>query len=153
MLGLAGLTMDYGNSLAVQSQLDAAADEAALEGVSTSGNPNMTLPTPGHRRPLFLCRRRQYSKNVAIKSVTVNASTSVDSLFVTMSYTASVTTVVQSDHGLSLSVSGQCLGRGASPEIRQFLSAARQFALDGARRDDHRYFQHGGGHPADQSAP
>jgi hypothetical protein len=36
MIGLAGLTMDYGNSLGAQAQPNAAADQAALEGGSAT---------------------------------------------------------------------------------------------------------------------
>ena len=151
MLGLAGLTMDYGNSLGVQSQLNAAADQAALEGVSTSGNPNMTLPTQATVAPYFYAAAANIP-NVTINSVTVNASTSVNSLFVTVSYTATVTTEFSNVMGVSsFTVSRQCLGRSANPEIRHFLSAARQFALDGACCDDRRYHQHAGGHSGPSS--
>ena len=146
MLGLAGLTMDYGNALSVQSQLNAAADQAALEGVSISGNPNMTLPTQATVAPYFYAAAANIiGPNVAINSVTVTASTSVNSLFVTVSYTATVTNGFSNVMGF-VRCQRQCFGPGANTEIRQFLSAARQFSLDGAWCNDHGYHQYAGRH-------
>ena len=115
MLGLAGLTMDYGNSLGVQTQLNAAADQAALEAVSTSGNPNLLLPTQASVAPYFYAAAANIP-NVAINSVTVNASTSASSLFVTVSYTATVTAGFSQIMGVkTFSVSGTASAQAQVP--------------------------------------
>ena len=125
MLGLAGLTMDYGNSLGAQSQLNAAADQAALEGVSTSGNPNMTLPTQATVSSYFYAAAANIP-NVTINSVTVNATTSATSLFVTVSYTATVTTTFSQIMGVhSFTISGTSSAEEQVPKYISFYHAAR----------------------------
>ena len=120
MLGLAGLGMDYGNSLSVKAELDAAADQAALEGVSTSGNPNMALPTQATVAPYFYAAAANIP-NATITSVTVNASTSVTSLFVTVSYTATVPTSFSQIMGFhSFTVSGTASSEAQIPKYVNF---------------------------------
>lgn len=119
MLGLTGLTIDYGDSLAAQARLNAAADQAALEGVSTSGNPNMTLPSQATVSAYFYAAAGNIPY-VTITNLTVNASTSATSLFVTVSYTATVTTTFSQVMGVhSFTIGGSS---SAQEQVPQYLS-------------------------------
>jgi Flp pilus assembly protein TadG len=119
MLGLVGLGIDYGNSLVAQSRLNAAADQAALAGVSTSGNPTMALPTQATIAPYFYGTAGKIPY-VTITNLTVNASTSATSLFVTVSYTATVTTTLSQVMGVhSFTISGTS---SAEEQVPQYIS-------------------------------
>jgi Flp pilus assembly protein TadG len=120
LIGLAGLGMDYGNSLGVQNELNAAADQAALEGVSTSGNPKMTPPTQAAVTSYFTAAAANIP-NVTVTSVTVTVTTSVTSLFVTVSYTATVPTNFTQVMGLhTLTVKGTASAEEQVPEYISF---------------------------------
>ena len=75
----------------------------------------MLLPTQASVAPYFYAAAANIP-NVAINSVTVNASTSATSLFVTVSYTATVTTGVGQIMGVkTFSVSGSASAQAQVP--------------------------------------
>jgi len=91
LTGLAGAAIDYSRVNAERMKLDNAADAAALAAVTKSARNNLALPDQDEVKTYFKAIA-QISPDVVLTNVTAAPRTSVTSVFVTVSYTATIKT-------------------------------------------------------------
>ncbi|MBV9633395.1 MAG: Tad domain-containing protein, partial [Methylobacteriaceae bacterium] len=106
MVAMVGFAIDYSRASSARAQLNSTADSAALAAVSVSGNPNLSTPSQSQAQNLFQSTVATMP-GVTLNSVSLTSSPSVTSLFVTVSYSASVQTTFGGLLGIpSLSING-----------------------------------------------
>jgi Flp pilus assembly protein TadG len=91
LTGLAGAAIDYSRVNAERMKLDNAADAAALAAVTKSARNNLALPDQGEIKTYFKAIA-QIPPDVVLTAVNATPRTSVTSVFVTVSYTATMKT-------------------------------------------------------------
>ncbi|MDB5509953.1 MAG: Flp pilus assembly protein TadG [Hyphomicrobiales bacterium] len=120
LLGLIGAGVDYGRFLDVQARMNQAADASALASVSRSLNPQMNLPNADAVKTYFRSTVGELPPGVTY-TVDVKPTTSVNSLFVTVSYTARVPTTVMQIVGFNFTdVSGTASAVAQFPKYIDF---------------------------------
>lgn len=120
MFLMIGAGFDYGRLIVLQSQLNQAADAAALAAVSKSANPSMNLPDQATVSTYFGASVGKLPPDTTY-SVSVNSTTSVTSLFVTVNYTATLPTTLMKIAGIgTVSVSGSATAVAQYPKYVDF---------------------------------
>ncbi|HVB89953.1 MAG TPA: VWA domain-containing protein [Beijerinckiaceae bacterium] len=119
MLILIGLGVDYGRALKLQTELDGAADAAALSAVSNSTS-RFTLPTQASIQKYFDGAAGSLPTG-ATYTVSSSAKTSVTSLFVTVNYTATLPTTFGGLVGVpTITIKGTSSSAGQLPTYVNF---------------------------------
>ena len=120
LLALVGAGVDYGRFTEVQGRLNQAADASALASVSRSLNPQMNLPNVDAVKTYFNSSVGKLPDGVTY-NVTVTPTTSVNSLFVTVSYRANVPTMLMKIIGYqSAEISGTASAVAQFPKYIDF---------------------------------
>ena len=155
LMAAIGSAVDYGMAAKVRTQLLAAADAASVGSVgkaspalSAAANSDVVRwgpsrparPTPpGSSMPRSSGRRG--SRSAAPPATVTKAGSTVTSV---VKFTAQVPTHFMGLFGISsVPVSGNSTAANGTAGVHRFLSAARQHAVDGRRRDDGRHQHHG----------
>jgi len=119
MMVLIGLGVDYARALKLQTELNSAADAAALAAVSTSTD-QFNLPTQASIKTYFDGAAGAMPAG-ATYDVTSKSSTSVTSLFVTVNYTATLPTTFGGLIGIpTMNISGTSSAAGQLPTYVNF---------------------------------
>lgn len=119
MMVLVGLGVDYGRGLTVKTELDTAADAAALSAVANSVN-QYTLPTPAAIQTYFSAAVGSLPAGTTY-TVTAASSTNVTTLSTTVNYTAEIPTVFGGLVGLpTIKIYGTASSSGQLPTYVNF---------------------------------
>ena len=120
MMGLLGVSLDYGRAQNAKTKLNAAADQAALSSVSQTVNPTIFNPDSAQVKAIFNSTAATLG-DVSVKSINISSSTSVTSVFITVSYTATVATTVGKVMGFNvINISGTASAAADVPKYVNF---------------------------------
>lgn len=115
-----GAATDFGRALDVQARMNQAADAAALAYITRSSNPMMVLPDQDSVTDYFKASVGKLPANVTY-TVTAAPTTSVNSLFVTVSYRAAIPTTIMQIVGMrTMNVAGSASAVAQYPKYLDF---------------------------------
>ena len=143
LLLASGAAIDYGRSASIQSELNAAADAAALAALTPAMMQQSASTAQVAAQNMFIALASGISgipQPQPAPSVTVGANATTGARNVTVTYSTSADDLVRRrDREKRVAHLREFVGERAGPAEHRFLCPARQFALDGAAGDRGRH--------------